>query len=648
VTFVKGNKLFPFLLVIILLVSGVFYFHKITQIPQMVAQSTEKFINVDSLRFIFKVGAQTQRGYSLYLESLYSKDPEIFADAMDSFDSALAFLDISYTRDETFREQVLPKIERIIALIETNAFSSSPETIDEVKLLVADVFLLSSNRERVVWGMIQRNYIDSMTSDYILSEVYKVLAISLVALLLLGFWHLLRQRKLMNRIQEDEVALERLAYFDPLTQLPNRKHIEQILTQQIRQARLEGKDCFSALIDIDDFKRVNDLLGHIAGDALLKVVSQRVQSAMRPQDRLGRLGGDEFLLIFNEPINQQSIMPILERVQEAFIQPVIVGTNEFYVSVSMGVAHLAGIDDQKNPVEEIIKFADIAMYEAKRSGKNRFYIYDNKLGEQIEKEHQLDVEIKQALQNEEFELYYQPQLSVASQRICGVEALIRWNHPQKGFLTPYAFIDVIEKGIHTQAVGEWVIKQAVKQQKAWRQQGLEVTVSINLSVKHILAPDFFKSFTHLMRFLQADIDRIHFEITEYELIEHHSHGIENLRQMVNAGYKLHLDDFGTGYSSISYLEKLPLHAIKIDKSFVDYIDHPQKKGLVEGILTLAQALGLEVVAEGVETAAQAAFLMDKRCDFLQGYLIAKPMDAVRFVDFYHEYNGLHNITVGAG
>ena len=434
--------------------------------------------------------------------------------------------------------------------------------------------------------------------------------------------------------------LENLAYFDQLTQLPNRKHIEQILTQQIAQSQFELTDCFTALIDIDDFKRVNDLLGHAAGDELIKAVGQRVHKAMRSQDSLGRLGGDEFLLVFGKAIDQHSILPILERIQETFIQPVKFGMNEFYVSISTGVAHLKDIDSKEKPVEEIIKFADIVMYEAKRKGKNRFYIYDKTLSEQIEKEHQLDVEIKQALQNDEFELYYQPQYSVASQSISGVEALIRWNHPQKGFLMPYAFIAVVEKGVHAKAVGEWVIKQAVKQQKAWYEQGLDISVSVNLSVKHILSPDFLQSFTHLMHFLQPDISRIHFEITEYELIEHQSHGIDNLKQMASAGYKLHLDDFGTGYSSISYLEKLPLHAIKIDKSFVDYINHPQKKGLVEGVLILSQALGLKTIAEGVETSTQAEILISKGCDFLQGYLIAKPMNVASFVDFYHNFNEL--------
>lgn len=639
-TFIKSNKLFPLLIIIVLFVSSAFFYYKITLIPEAVAKSTERFINVDSLRFIFKVGSQSQKGYSLYVESLHAKDTEVFAEAVDAFNSALAFLDITYATDLALKDQVLPKIERIISLIEAHQFSSSPKTVSEVKQLVDEVFLLSSNREREVWEMIQSNYIDSITSDYTLSEVYKVLAISLVAFLLLGLWHLLRQRKLMQQIQKDEVALERLAYFDPLTELPNRKHIEQILTRQVEQSRPNAKDCFTALIDIDDFKRVNDLLGHAAGDALIKLVSQRLLSAIRTQDSLGRLGGDEFLLVFSDPVDQNTILSILERVQEAFIQPLILGKSEFYVSISTGVAHLKEIDAKKNPVEEIIKFADIAMYEAKRSGKNRFYIYDSRLGEEIEKEHQLDVEIKHGLEHHEFELYYQPKFSVVSQKVCGVEALIRWHHPQKGFLMPYAFIDVVEKGGNAKSVGEWVIKQAVKQQKAWFKQGLDVSVSINLSVKHILSPDFFQSFTHLMHFLQADIDRIYFEITEYELIEYQSHGIDNLKQMVNAGYKLHLDDFGTGYSSISYLGKLPLHAIKIDKSFVDHIDHPQKKGLVEGILTLAQALGLEVIAEGVETATQAEFLMNKGCDFLQGYLIAKPMDAASFVTFCHEFKGL--------
>ena len=637
---VNSKRLFPLLLVIISMVIGGVYYYKINQIPKLVSQSAEQFISIDSLRFNFKAASLSQRGLFLYLESLQTHNSDSYVDSIDSFEAAKGFLAIAYTRDAVFSEQVLSKIDRIITLIEANQYSASVEQITEIKQVVESIILLSSSREREVWESIQADYIESTTNNYILSKVYELLLISLFALLLLGFWHWSRQQKLLKKIQTNETALAQLAYFDSLTQLPNRKQIEQILTQQIALFQVNGTDCFAALVDIDDFKRVNDLLGHAAGDELIKEVAQRVKTQIRDQDSLGRLGGDEFLLVFGEPIDLKQMFLILERIQESFIQPVVLGKNEFYVTISTGVAHLSDINDKKKPVEEIIKFADIAMYEAKRSGKNRFYLYDKAFGEQIEKEHQLDIEIKQALLNDEFELYYQPQLLVSDQSICCVEALIRWNHPNKGFLAPAAFINVVEKGVHAKSVGEWVIKQAVKQQKAWFQQGMDVSISVNLSVKHILSPHFFQSFTQLMHFLQADISRIHLEITEYELIEDHSHGIENLKQIVNAGYKLHLDDFGTGYSSISYLEKLPLHAIKIDKSFVDNISHPQKKGLIEGILTLSQALGLVVVAEGVETPHQADFLMNKGCDFLQGYLIAKPMAAADFVSFYQHFKGL--------
>lgn len=634
------NRIFFVILLMIISGSALYYFYALNQIPKKVAQSTENFINVDSLRFTFKVGSLTQKGFNLYLQAQQTLDEDVYYEALDNFEAATAFLDISYTRNIAFENQVKPLLQEVIELINTHEFEPTDEALQRLSDLVSDIYFLSSNQERQVWEGIQSKYIESQTSEYRLTILYEVLAITLFGLLMLGGVHFWRQTNFFKKIEESELALERLAYFDVLTEMPNRKQIEELLEIQIHKAERQALDCFVALIDVDDFKRVNDLLGHSAGDALLKEVSHRIRESIRLEDTLGRLGGDEFLLIFGDSIDQTEILQILERIHAAFEKPVVLEGNDFFVTISTGIAHLDDVQDKTHSVAELIKFADIAMYQAKKEGKNRFYIYDKLLGQKIEKDHQLDVEIKQALDNDEFELYYQPQVCAQTYQVIGAEALIRWNHPEKGFLPPSEFIDVIEKGLHTQAFGEWVIRQAVMQQQRWQKAGLDLNIAINLSVKHILSSDFLQSISLLVAELQADLERIHFEITEYELMTHDSNGIDDLEKLVEAGFTLYLDDFGTGYSSISYLEKLPVHAIKIDKSFVDYIDEAsQKKGLVDGILTLAKALDLKVVAEGVETRHQAESLRANDCDYLQGYWIAKPMPVATFESFLQTYKG---------
>ena len=615
-----------------------YYYYAWQQIPEKVTASTSTIDKVDTIRFTFKVGLLTQRGSNLYLKALYLNDQGLYYEAVDNFEAAIAFLNIAHTQDPVYQEKVLPALEEIIHLLQLHQLNIESVALSRVESLSTEIFHVSENREREVWGEVQEDYVNFRINEFKVIKLYQAVAMAATVLLVLVLSQIRYLRTLLKDIKVKEFELSQLAYYDPLTGTPNRKLLEIELDAELTKAKRQNRNCFIAITDIDEFKKINDLLGHSAGDDVLVETAKRLKQILRQGDTVGRLGGDEFLLIFSEPFNQDGLLLLTERIQQAFLQPFFIHDREFSLSSSMGIARYACHDGTDVNAQTLMKHADIAMNKAKFEGKNRFHIYDKQLSEQLEKEHNLETEIKKAILEDQFELYYQPQVSTQSGKITGAEALVRWNHPTSGFLTPASFIEVIEKGIHTKAFGEWVIRAALKQQQAWQKQGVSIPLSVNLSAKHVLASDFLSSLKQLAEEIDADLSNIQFEITEYELITNKSQAFENLHQLVDEGFTLYLDDFGTGYSSISYLEQLPISGIKIDKSFIDYInDHNQKKLLVTGILTIARAIGIKVVAEGVESQEQAEYLSVIQCNTLQGYFISKPLPAEDFSRFIQQY-----------
>ena len=642
IKFIKPLKTYwRFILLTLMILLGAFayYQYSLQKIPAEVTKSNTTISQVDTLRFTFKTSIMAQKGVTTYIDAVHTKDIDKYYQAIDYIDAALAFTTISFTANQSYNENVQKELNAIIRLMEQNHLERNQTNITEILNRLDTVTFIGEEEERLTWHDIQKTYIDFKTNEYEILQLYEAISIASVLLILIGVWVGFRQNRLIkeNKIQQQE--LQKLAYFDPLTKIANRKSIESSLQNKINQCNHHKQSFYVALIDIDDFKNINDLMGHAEGDVFLKNIANRLSQIIRKEGFIGRLGGDEFLIIFNENTPLENLVNIIERLQDELAKPTFINDNEFITSASIGIScYPTDIPaNADSPDQHLIKSADIAMYEAKNQGKNQFHFYDAQLEAKIRHDHETAAEIKKAIELDEFELFYQPQIDSKTGKVHAAEALIRWWHPDKGLIMPGAFIEQIEKGCHTTAFGEWVIRHAIQQQQSWQKNGIDIKVSINLSVKHILSSLFYESMLNLIKELQVDLDKVVFEITEYELIQSENNAIEDLKKLQELGFKFHLDDFGTGYSSLSYLSQLPIESIKIDKSFIDYIRPESKQqNLVDAIIHISDILGKSIIAEGVETAYQVEFLQQAGCEFLQGYYFSKPLSTRDFEKYYFE------------
>lgn len=636
------NKLKLTLISLILLLVAMFgyYQYAIEKIPERIAQSQNTIINVDSLRFTFKVSLLAQKSLTAYLEAIKNQDQERLYDAIDYLDASMAFSDIGYIKDAPFSQSSLTRLRTISSIIQNQQLNPTQADLKTIIDNIKNVSYMAEEQERATWHVIQKNYIEFSTQQYKLKQLYETLTLASILFLMVTGWLALKQRKLLKINKEHQVQLKTLAYFDPLTEIANRKRIENSVESMVKQANRHRSSFYIALIDLDDFKKINDILGHDAGDQLLRMCATNFSDLIREEDEIGRLGGDEFLILFNENTTELGMLAILKRIQQVFNQPTVINGSEFHVTTSIGLAQYP--NDVKihsgSAAQNLIKSADIAMYHAKKLGKSQFHFFNEALEQQIRLEHQMDKEIKQAIEQNQFELFYQPQIDTQTLEVIGAEALVRWNHPKRGLIMPNDFIIFIEKGYHTTLFGEWVIQKALLQQQKWKQQGMDLDVSINLSVKHILSHNFHDKMIEIIRQNGANLKKVAFEITEYELISSETDAINDLKKLEAQGFKFHLDDFGTGYSSISYLSQLPIDTIKIDKSFIDYIQpNETKKNLVSAIIELGNTLNKIMVAEGVETQYQVDYLKESGCQILQGYLFSKPLSVEHFESYYYAY-----------
>lgn len=630
---------YPLILAAISLIIGLgYYLYASQQAPKKVLESQQTIINIDSLRFTFKISIMSQKGLSNLRAALTQQNEELLTEAIDYYYVASGFTDQALINNSEFVDEVKPILQKIVHTIEHAGLQINAVQLREISQKTELISIKAEQQERDDWINIQQNYIDFNTHEYQVTQLFIALTITSAFFLLITIGFMARQAQLIKQNKQQSATLYQTAYFDSLTTIPNRKNIENRLSQHIHQAIQEQSSFFICLIDLDDFKKVNDLLGHVAGDELLKKTVSTLQSLIDQTDQIGRLGGDEFLIIFDRKTSYSQLIATLQRIQQAFDQPVKVANNEFKVTLSMGISSFPDDNltrDNQNIEQFLIKSADIAMYESKNKGKNQYVFYDASLEEKIRHEHEMNIELARAINHDELELYYQPQIEAQSLKVVATEALIRWNHPEKGFIMPNDFIPFVEKGLHTAAFGEWVILNAIKQQQQWLTQGIDIEVSVNLSVKHVLSKHFYENITKIIHEYQVNLDKLCFEITEYELIQASDKALEDLKRLSQAGFKFHLDDFGTGYSSLSYLNELPITTIKIDKSFIDYIapDHA-KQNLVEAIIHIGDTLNKEVIAEGVETQYQVDFLQASGCEKLQGYYFSRPISAQQFTEFY--------------
>ncbi len=440
-----------------------------------------------------------------------------------------------------------------------------------------------------------------------------------------------------------EATITFQAYHDLLTGLPNRALFKDRLTQAIANARRHGLLLAVMFLDLDRFKSVNDTLGHLMGDELLQLTSQRLRHCLREGDTLARIGGDEFMLLLPHIRTRDNAAYIAEKILAALKAPFHLNGHELYISASIGIAIYP---DDGVTHETLIKHADIAMYSAKDGGRNDIRFFDPGVNQHLSGRMAVEADLRRGLQRGEFEMYYQPKVDTRHGRIVGMEALIRWHHPQRGLVHPDEFIPVAEDSGLIAPMSEWVLDTVCRQARAWRDQALPATaLAVNLPARHIEHPDFVDQFVQVLRDHRLEGSGIGIEITESTLMRDLEGSVHKLRQLSDLGVEISIDDFGTGYSSLSYLKRLPVHCLKIDRSFVhDLNSEDNGAPLVAGIAAMAKGLRLNLVAEGVETEAQLAFLRQIGCDAYQGYLFSQAVsaeEATRMLQSHPPSTNLH-------
>jgi diguanylate cyclase (GGDEF)-like protein/PAS domain S-box-containing protein len=428
-----------------------------------------------------------------------------------------------------------------------------------------------------------------------------------------------------------EQQLRHLAFHDPLSQLPNRALFLDRLEQALARARRHGRPVAVLFLDLDNFKVINDSLGHQAGDALLIETAQRLQGCLRAGDTVARLGGDEFTILLEEVADQDEAIAVAERIAEVLRAPIQVAEREVFVSASIGLALSSACGDQP---DTLLRNADIALYQAKADGKARWAMFDARLEAQALERLDLETALRQALERNEFRLHYQPIKALADGRIAEVEALVRWERPGEGLVPPARFIPVAEETGLIIPIGQWVLEQACQQARVW--QSLSpgdppLVMSVNLSGRQFQHPGLVADIERTVQAAGLDPRTLKLEVTESVAMRDADATIEKLKALKALGIQLAIDDFGTGYSSLTYLKHFPVDTLKIDRSFVDGLGQdPQDTAIVRSVVALAKTLHLQVTGEGIETPDQAAHLRMLGCDRGQGYLFARPMppDAV--------------------
>ncbi len=431
----------------------------------------------------------------------------------------------------------------------------------------------------------------------------------------------------ITSLKEHQNQLEHIAHYDALTNLPNRVLLADRLRQGISQAQRHQHLLAVAFLDLDGFKAINDHHGHDAGDQLLITVSNRMRQVLRDGDTLARLGGDEFVAVLLELENKESSLEILARLLEEAARPVPFGEVTLQVSASLGVTFYPQTENRD--ADQLLRQADQAMYQAKLAGKNRYFIFDAAQDISIRDQHESQERIANALNTREFILHYQPKVNMRTGAVIGVEALIRWQHPQKGLLTPKDFLPVIAEHPLAVAMGEWVIDAVLRQLRCWQAIGLVMPISVNVGVRQLQEPDFALRLQHLLnQYPDLNPNQLEFEVLEASTLEDVAQISQVMLQCQALGVTFSLDDFGTGYSSLTYLKRLPVNLLKIDQNFViNMIDDPDDLAILEGILGLAAAFHRQVIAEGVETVAHGTLLLQLGCELAQGFGIAQPMPA---------------------
>ena len=454
-----------------------------------------------------------------------------------------------------------------------------------------------------------------------------------------------------QHLRDTSAHIEELAYYDALTGLPNKVSFIDTIQHLIEKSQLCGQQAAILFLDLDNFKHINDGLGHEVGDELLMLVSNRLKDCIRSQDAvasagrlasqssdsvIARLGGDEFTVVLSKIHSPEEAAKVATRVLQKLAQPFELQGSDVFVSASIGISIYP--KDGRTP-ETLLKNADTAMYAAKASGKNNTRFYDSKMNKPVLERIELEASMRQALANDEFVLFYQPKVPLYGEPRFEFETLMRWRHPEKGMISPGLFIPLAEETGYIQNLGDWAIEQTCRQIEFWNRQGYNnVTVSTNLSPAQLNYGMPLQTIKQALSRFDVRPEQLEIEITESGLMQNETHAIELLNDIKALGVRIALDDFGTGYSSLAYLLKFPIDTLKIDRTFIRDIDaQPESLMVLESIIGLAKRLQLHVVAEGVETKEQLDLLQQRHCDYIQGFYFAKPTEPPAAMAFFQQH-----------
>ncbi|GGI81689.1 EAL domain-containing protein [Legionella impletisoli] len=450
----------------------------------------------------------------------------------------------------------------------------------------------------------------------------------------------------ITEFKKMQQKLEDVARVDFLTGLPNRLAAHKTLTTLLEKQKRHILKAVTVLyMDLDNFKKINDTLGHHTGDLLLQQAGRRFQEILRDTDFVARVGGDEFIILLEDCLDVYKVKHFAERVLSSFQTPFLINDEECITTISIGIIH---IDEEKNALSAIdaLKYSDQAMYRAKAQGRNRAEFYTKELNERIQRIVEVEYDIRQALKDNQFSLVYQPQFDVKANKIIGCEALIRWTHPEKGSISPDSFIPIAEDANLINPITEWVADTALEQLAQWIRADhhffkQKKFLSINLSAMQLDSRVANRLITQLKAKLThhaIEPELLVLEVTETAVMSNIDMASKVLSKFNEIGFLVSMDDFGTGYTSLSHLKSLPLSILKIDKSFVHDLETPSSQAITRSIISVSHALNLQVIAEGVETRAQADYLKKNGCIYMQGYYFAKPMPAEEFETFVNSYN----------
>ena len=440
-----------------------------------------------------------------------------------------------------------------------------------------------------------------------------------------------------NERAAQQHTLEHQAHHDALTKLPNRLLFHDRLSQGIEKAKRYKTHLAVFFIDLDRFKQINDSLGHDVGDKVLEEVSDRLMEVTRQNDTLARLGGDEFTILMEDLHKAQDASLLAEKILKSLLEPINIKGHILYISSSIGIALYP--EDADDAIS-LLKYADAAMYKAKDEGRNKFEFYSAEMTRAASKNLLIEASLREALDKEQLEVYYQPQIDGVTDELIGMEALVRWNHPKDGLVSPGVFIPIAEETGLIILIDRWVMQTAIKQVVKWRKDGLNPgKLALNLAMKQLQSKQCTQLITDMLEDAGCKPEWIALEVTEGQIMKNPEQAIVILKEISQMGIELAVDDFGTGYSSLTYLKRLPIDKLKIDQSFVRDLPFDEEDiGISRAIIALSQALYLDVIAEGVETKEQRDFLVENGCRNIQGYFYSKPIPALEMEIFLKEKN----------